>query len=114
MSTEKLLLLLAGLIDWTFYFIFIFLKAPYPHCFEFAFYFFYFFPLLCYEFLMPTWNVTHKDWGQGHYEGMTSHKLFRNNFIKEAKTMIGSYKQPQREMLALFNVETFSSSTNHN
>lgn len=42
MSTEKLLLLLAGLIDWTFILFFIFLKAPYPHCFEFAFYFFLF------------------------------------------------------------------------
>lgn len=28
--------------------------------------------------------------------------------------MIGSHKQPRREMLALFNIETFSSSTNHN
>ena len=45
---------------------------------------------------------------------MTSHKLFRNNFVKEAKMTIGSHRQPQREMLALFNTETFSSSTNHN
>lgn len=34
---------------------------------------------------MPTWNVTHKDGDQGRYEGMTSHKLLRSDFIKEAK-----------------------------
>lgn len=44
---------------------------------------------------------------------MTSHKLLRNHFIKEGKRMIGSYTAVQREMLALFSIETFSSSTNH-
>lgn len=39
---------------------------------------------------------------------MTSHKLLRNNSVLEAKMMIGSHKQPQRQILALFNIETTS------
>lgn len=38
-------------------------------------------------------------WGEGHYEGMTSHKLLRHNCMQGAKMMVGPHNWPQ-EMLA--------------
>lgn len=46
---------------------------------------------------MPTWNVTHKDGDQGRYEGMTSHKLLRSDFIVEAKQDDGGLTNSPKE-----------------